>query len=162
MSETFDCRAVADGFRDWVHLERAAMSVAPRLAIVLFKPRAGAASVKYRDLVLQDSAFLGIQAESFEPQSEGELVALIGRLNEDSSVSGVLVFYPVGGEIPDEDLMDMISPLKDVEGLHSLNLGYLIKYKKFLDANQRLKCVVPATAKAIMFNLLLPKMEILG
>jgi 5,10-methylene-tetrahydrofolate dehydrogenase/methenyl tetrahydrofolate cyclohydrolase len=153
MSATFDCRAVAERFNDWVRLESVAMSSIPKLAVVLLKPRAGAASVKYRNLILQDATRLNVRADSFEPESEGELVSLIGRLNKDHSISGILVFYPVGGEIPDEDLMDMVSPLKDVEGLHSINLGYLIKYKKFLDAPQSVKCVVPATAKAIVKTL---------
>lgn len=153
MSETFDCRAVAEKFNDWTRLERSKALAPPKLATILYKPRAGAASVKYRDLILQDAARFRILAESFEPGSEGELVLLIGRLNAESSVSGILVFYPVGGEIPDEDLMDMVDPHKDVEGLHSINLGYLIKYKKFLDASRSVKCVVPATAKAIVKTL---------
>ncbi|MDE2291641.1 MAG: bifunctional 5,10-methylenetetrahydrofolate dehydrogenase/5,10-methenyltetrahydrofolate cyclohydrolase, partial [Elusimicrobia bacterium] len=51
---------------------------------------------------------------------------------------------------PDEEVMDLVSPRKDIEGLHSLNLGYLIKYRRFLDEARGLKCVVPATAKAVV------------
>jgi len=46
--------------------------------------------------------------------------------------------------------MDLVSPLKDVEGLHSTNLGYLVQYKCFLDEARGIKCVVPATAKAVV------------
>ncbi len=153
MSATFDCRAVAERFIEWARLERAKMLVAPKLATILFKPRAGLDSIKYRNLILQDASRLNINAESFEPESESELKDLIVRLNKDSSVSGILVFYPVGGEFQEEVLMDIVSPLKDVEGLHSVNLGYLIKYQKFLDTEKNIKCVVPATAKAIIKTL---------
>ena len=46
--------------------------------------------------------------------------------------------------------MDLVSPTKDVEGLNSTNLGYLIKFKRFLDEARGIKCVVPATAKAVV------------
>ncbi len=153
MSETFDRRAVAEKFKEWAQGELTRLSQIPTLATVLFKPRAQEASVQYRDLILKDAARLGFNAKKFEPASESELWSLIGKLNLDPSISGILVFYPIHGSMPDEDLMDLVSPLKDVEGLHSLNLGYLIKYKKFLDAGQTTKCVVPATAKAVVKTL---------
>jgi 5,10-methylene-tetrahydrofolate dehydrogenase/methenyl tetrahydrofolate cyclohydrolase len=59
--------------------------------------------------------------------------------------------------------MDLVSPLKDVEGLHSVNLGYLVKYKRFLDEAKGIKCVVPATAKAVVKTLLhYPEIKIEG
>ncbi len=152
MSDTFDCRAVAEKFKTWACEELSRLPRIPALATVLFKPRAQESSIQYRDLVLKDAARLGFHAKKFEPSSESELWSLIGNLNSDPAISGILVFYPLGGSISDDDLMDLVSPLKDVEGLHSLNLGYLIKYKKFLDAGQT-KCVVPATAKAVVKTL---------
>ncbi len=153
MSETFDCRSIAEKFKGWAQGELTRLPQIPTLATVLFKPRAQEASIQYRDLVLKDAARLGFNAKKFEPASESELWSLIGKLNLNSSISGILIFYPIHGSMPDEDLMDLVSPLKDVEGLHSLNLGYLIKYKKFLDAGQMTKCVVPATAKAVVKTL---------
>ncbi len=153
MSTTFDCRSVAEKFRTWAKEELSRLTIIPTLATVLFKPRAEEASLQYRDLILKDASRLGFHAKKFEPHSESELWSLIGELNSDPAISGILIFYPMGASIPDEDLMDLINPLKDVEGLHSLNLGYLIKYKKFLNSGQPEKCVVPATAKAVVKTL---------
>ncbi len=153
MSGTFDCRLVAEKFKTWVREELPRLSPIPTLATVLFKPRAQEASIQYRDLILKDASRLGFHAKKFEPTSESELWSLIGNLNSDPVISGIIVFYPISGSMPDEDLMDLVNPLKDVEGLHSLNLGYLIKYKKFLDSGRTKKCVVPATAKAIVKTL---------
>lgn len=150
---TLDCRAVAQRFHEWVLREKQPLRERPRLATILFTPRLNAGSVQYRDLILKDAAKLGVDALSLEARGESELLGLIGRLNEDDTVTGVMIFYPIGGELPDEDVMDLVSPQKDVEGLHSVNLGYLIKYKQFLDPHHGVKCVVPATAKAVVKTL---------
>jgi methylenetetrahydrofolate dehydrogenase (NADP+) / methenyltetrahydrofolate cyclohydrolase len=118
-----------------------------------YAPRHDVGSVKYREMIHKDAAKLGVEARDFEARDEAELMALVGRLNADPAVTGVMVFYPIGGRLSDEDLMDLVSPTKDVEGLHSINLGYLIKYKQFLDEGQKIKCVVPATAKAVIKTL---------
>lgn len=149
----FDCRGVAQEFLDWAAAEKRKLSFNPCLAAVLFKPRANPASLQYRDLILKDAARLGFETRGLEAASEPELLALIARLNDDGAVTGIVVLYPIGGKTKDEDVMDLVSPEKDVEGLHSLNLGYLVKYKKYLDEARGVKCVVPATAKAVVKTL---------
>lgn len=148
---TLDCRLVAEEFFTWAAAERARLARPPRLATVLYRPREDAGSRQYRDLLLRDAQRLGMEVERDEPADETSLLACIDRLNADAAVTGVMVFYPIGlPGLSDDDLMDRVSPRKDIEGLHSLNLGYLIKYKRFLDAERGLKCVVPATAKAVV------------
>ena len=153
MSAILDCRGVAQEFLDWAAEEKAKLGFEPRLATVLFAPRRNSGCVQYRDLILKDASKVAVEALSLEPSSEEELLDDIGRLNEDPSVAGIVVFYPIGGRMKDEDVMDLVSPGKDVEGLHSVNLGYLIKYKRFLDEEAGIKCVVPATAKAVVKTL---------
>src|SRR5205823_1720513 len=97
----------------------------------LYKPESHAASLRYRDLIVKDAARLGVRVDSPEAHDEGQLVAKVRKLNKDRSVTGMMLFYPLRSALRDEDVMDLVSPLKDVEGLHSTNLGYLIKYKKF-------------------------------
>ncbi len=150
MAVLLDCRAVAKHFEDWVLREKASLGFSPKLATLLYKPARNAGSLRYRDLMLKDAAALGIAHDDFEVDDEGRLLSLLGRLNADDTVTGVMVFYPIRGRLPDSDLMDLVSPAKDVEGLHSLNLGYLIKFKRFLDSERGVKCVVPATAKAVV------------
>jgi methylenetetrahydrofolate dehydrogenase (NADP+)/methenyltetrahydrofolate cyclohydrolase len=153
MASVLDCRGAAQEFLDWVLREKAALEFTPCLATVLYVPRRNPGSLQYRDLILKDAAKLGFGAKSLEAAGEAELLELIAWLNADAAVTGVVVFYPIGGRMPDEDVMDLVSPLKDVEGLHSLNLGYLIKYKRYIDQTRGLKCVVPATAKAVVKTL---------
>jgi 5,10-methylene-tetrahydrofolate dehydrogenase/methenyl tetrahydrofolate cyclohydrolase len=148
-----DCRAVAQRFHDWLAREMATLDSRPLLATVYYTPRKNPGSLQYRELIHKDAARLGVDARDFEAADETALLALISKLNADPSVTGIMIFYPIGVHLPDEDLMDLVSPNKDVEGLHSVNLGYLIKYKQFLDEAQKVKCVVPATAKAVVKTL---------
>ena len=148
-----DCRRVAQKFHDWVRGEERTLVRRPALATVYYAPRRDDGSLQYRELIHRDAAKLGVDAHDFEAQDEEELLAQIGRLNADASMTGIMVFYPIGGRKPDEDIMDLVSPIKDVEGLHSINLGYLIKFKQFLDEEHKVKCVVPATAKAVVKTL---------
>ncbi|OGS39770.1 MAG: hypothetical protein A2506_01330 [Elusimicrobia bacterium RIFOXYD12_FULL_66_9] len=150
MTRLLDCRAIAGRYFDWVEREVAGMRRKPRLATVLFHPKRNPASLKYRDLIVRDAERLGVAVDPHESDSEESLLAMLRKLNADRSVTGVMVFHPLHAAISDEDVMDRVSPMKDVEGLHSANLGFLVKYKRFLDEARGIKCVVPATAKAVV------------
>lgn len=154
MATVLDCKLIAQQHLTWVHDQRARLLRPPCLAAVLYTPSQNPGSLQYRDLLLKDAERLGIAGRSVEVRGEAELLDTLERLNQDESVTGIIVFYPVGVITSDEDLMDRVAPGKDIEGLHSLNLGYLIKYKRFLDEDRGLKCVVPATAKAVVKALL--------
>ncbi len=154
MAQLLDCRGVASRYFDWAAREVAGMRRKPRLATILFRPERHPASRQYRDLIGKDAARLGIPVDGHEAEGEEELLALVRRLNADRATTGLMLFYPLGAALHDEDVMDLVSPLKDVEGLHSTNLGYLIKFKRYLDEARGVKCVVPATAKAVVKLLL--------
>ncbi|HSD34958.1 MAG TPA: bifunctional methylenetetrahydrofolate dehydrogenase/methenyltetrahydrofolate cyclohydrolase FolD [Alphaproteobacteria bacterium] len=57
--------------------------------------------------------------------SEGELLALIGRLNADPAVDGILVQLPLPKQIDAAKILDAIDPEKDVDGFHLVNVGRL-------------------------------------
>jgi methylenetetrahydrofolate dehydrogenase (NADP+) / methenyltetrahydrofolate cyclohydrolase len=57
--------------------------------------------------------------------SEEELVELVGELNDDESVDGILVQTPLSAQIDEPRVMRTIDPMKDVDGLHPLNAGQL-------------------------------------
>lgn len=151
--ETIDSRSIAGEALDWVSREKEKFPFVPTLATVLYRPSADPASVQYRDLILKDAALLGLGARSYEASRPLELRDLISGANADPRVHGIVVLYPLRCPWADEDVMDHVSPHKDAEGLHSVNLGYLIKYKRFLDTERGIKCVVPATPKAVVKSL---------
>ena len=72
--------------------------------------------------------YIGIESLSYElPQetTEEELVALIGKLNADTKVNGILVQLPLPKHINEAKIIQTISPDKDVDGFHMQNVGAL-------------------------------------
>jgi methylenetetrahydrofolate dehydrogenase (NADP+) / methenyltetrahydrofolate cyclohydrolase len=56
---------------------------------------------------------------------EAELLELIGSLNRDARVDGILVQMPLPKSIDSNRIIDTIDPAKDVDGLHPVNEGLL-------------------------------------
>ncbi len=54
-----------------------------------------------------------------------EVLDNIKRLNEDPVISGILVQLPLPEQVDTEHVIEAVSPEKDVDGFHPLNLGYL-------------------------------------
>ncbi|MBI2335426.1 MAG: bifunctional methylenetetrahydrofolate dehydrogenase/methenyltetrahydrofolate cyclohydrolase FolD [Deltaproteobacteria bacterium] len=57
---------------------------------------------------------------------EEELLTLLQSLNQDPTVHGILVQLPLPAHLNTEKILDAIDPRKDVDGLHPVNLGFLI------------------------------------
>ncbi len=57
--------------------------------------------------------------------SEADLLALIGRLNKDPKVNGILVQLPLPGHLNSDLVINSIDPAKDVDGFHISNVGLL-------------------------------------
>ncbi|PKP72577.1 MAG: bifunctional methylenetetrahydrofolate dehydrogenase/methenyltetrahydrofolate cyclohydrolase FolD [Alphaproteobacteria bacterium HGW-Alphaproteobacteria-6] len=57
--------------------------------------------------------------------AEADLLALIGRLNADPAVHGILVQLPLPGHIDSDLVINAIDPAKDVDGFHISNVGLL-------------------------------------
>jgi methylenetetrahydrofolate dehydrogenase (NADP+) / methenyltetrahydrofolate cyclohydrolase len=56
---------------------------------------------------------------------EEEVVELVGDLNDDDDVDGILVQTPLPPQIDEAKVMRAIDPMKDVDGLHPFNAGQL-------------------------------------
>ncbi len=74
-------------------------------------------------------AELGIFSETHvlpEPTREGELLALLEKLNADPRVHGILVQAPLPKQIRESVVYSTVSPQKDVDGFHPVNVGKLM------------------------------------
>ncbi len=69
---------------------------------------------------IKDSNELNVKAThlKYETMTEGELLSLIDKLNNDKDVHGVLVQLPLPKNISEEKVKRRISPLKDVDGFN--------------------------------------------
>ncbi|MDR1786604.1 MAG: bifunctional 5,10-methylenetetrahydrofolate dehydrogenase/5,10-methenyltetrahydrofolate cyclohydrolase [Spirochaetaceae bacterium] len=100
--------------------------IAPFLAVVLVGD--DPASVSYvagKEKALSQAGLRGKTWRLPADTTEGELLALVERLNRDPSVHGILVQFPLPPQIDENAVLQAISPDKDVDGLTPFNLGLL-------------------------------------
>ena len=57
--------------------------------------------------------------------TQSELINLINKLNDQVNVNGILVQLPLPKHIDEQIILDTISPYKDADGFHPLNVGKL-------------------------------------
>ena len=72
---------------------------------------------------------VGIYSEEYalpEETSQEELLELIARLNDDDKISGILVQLPLPGHISEQCVINAISPTKDVDAFHPVNVGKIM------------------------------------
>ncbi|MCE1228623.1 MAG: bifunctional 5,10-methylenetetrahydrofolate dehydrogenase/5,10-methenyltetrahydrofolate cyclohydrolase [Firmicutes bacterium] len=144
-----DCAETAAHYRELVRRNVRELPEAPGLAILLGSEDPG--SVLYRNLLVKDCEDLGIQAHHHVVDGGMQMVKTIARFNQDAKTHGIFIFYPLNyGELRDDEIMDLVDPGKDIEGLHSINIGYLTKFRKRVDAGADRRAMVPCTGRAVL------------
>ena len=127
---------------------------APHLVVVLVGD--DPASVSYVTGKAKASAEVGIRNTTIRRPAEtgeAELLALIGELNADDGVDGILVQLPLPKHIDEEKVIAAIDKAKDVDGFHPLNVAALW---------QKQPCTLPCTPKGIVKMLKAAGVEIAG
>ena len=87
------------------------------------------ASRVYVGMKEHTAAKLGIRSKTTvlpENTPEAELLELLEKLNADDSVHGVLVQAPLPGHIDETRIFSTVSPSKDIDGFHPVNVGKLM------------------------------------
>jgi methylenetetrahydrofolate dehydrogenase (NADP+)/methenyltetrahydrofolate cyclohydrolase len=103
-----------------------ATGVVPGLAVVLVgEDPASQVYVAGKGRKAVEVGFHSVQHTLPASTPEAELLALVGELNRDPSIHGILVQFPVPPQIDRTKVIETISPAKDVDGLHPVNVGKL-------------------------------------
>lgn len=76
-----------------------------------------------------------------ESTSEEVVLSELNRLNNDDTVSGILVQVPLPKQVSEQKVLEAINPEKDVDGFHPINIG-----KLYIDE----QTFVPCTPLGIM------------
>ncbi len=127
----------------------------PLLAIIRLGSNAG--DVSYEKSILKACDTAGIATRVVERETSmttEELADLMKELNEDEKVSGILMFRPLPKHIDEEVIRNSISPSKDVDCMHPLNLEKIFE--------GRMDGFAPCTPKAAMEILLFNLDELEG
>jgi methylenetetrahydrofolate dehydrogenase (NADP+)/methenyltetrahydrofolate cyclohydrolase len=99
---------------------------APGLAVVLVgEDPASAVYVRSKGRATTETGMASFEHRLPETVSQEELLALIGTLDDDDNVDGILVQLPLPAGIDDKAVIEAIDPAKDVDGFHPVNAGRL-------------------------------------
>ena len=118
---------VLDEVRAGVARLREATRVVPTLAVVLVGDFAPSKIYVANKKKAADA--VGIASEDhLHPAGldRAGLLALLGRLNGDPRVHGILLQLPLPAGLDEDEAIAAIDPAKDVDGLHPVNLGRLL------------------------------------
>ncbi|KAL4717153.1 hypothetical protein ACJJTC_017040 [Scirpophaga incertulas] len=136
--------------QNWISLGHRAPSL--RCIIVGDDP----ASHTYVKNKVEAAKYVGIDAKTIKYEdtlTEEELIKAIEELNADASVDGILVQLPVPETMSERKVCNAVTPKKDVDGFHIINVGQLC-----LD----MPTIVPATALAVIEMLKRFKIDTFG
>ena len=87
---------------------------------------------------------VGIMSRDYDlplSTTEDEILALIGQLNAEPEIDGILVQLPLPSHISEVAVVECIEPIKDVDGFHPYTIGRL---------SQRIPVLRPATPYGVM------------
>lgn len=116
----------AEAAKDVAELKRAGVN--PGLAVVLVGD--DQASATYVRSKLRDCEECGIASFDYKlpaDASQDEILQLVRNLNDDPEITGILVQMPLPSHLDAEEIIEAISPLKDVDGFHPTSLGRLVR-----------------------------------
>ncbi|MGH7740154.1 MAG: bifunctional methylenetetrahydrofolate dehydrogenase/methenyltetrahydrofolate cyclohydrolase FolD [bacterium] len=124
-------QAVKDGLKK--ELDKVRDRAVPGLAVVLVGDNP--ASHVYVGMKKKACEALGYYSQEHKlpaRTTQDELLKIIGQLNADPKIHGILVQLPLPEHLHSAQVIDAIDPRKDVDGLHPANLGKLLAGEKGL------------------------------
>jgi|TARA_B100001093_G_scaffold407078_1_gene395658 methylenetetrahydrofolate dehydrogenase (NADP+)/methenyltetrahydrofolate cyclohydrolase len=100
--------------------------ITPGLAVVLVgNDPASEIYVRNKGIQTNEAGMESLEFRLTEDTSEEKLLKKVKELNENESVNGILVQFPVPNHMSQQRIIETILPSKDVDGLHPVNAGYL-------------------------------------
>lgn len=129
MAQLIDGKAIAAQIKEELKEQVAALKEQGReVALAVIQVGEDKASSVYVNNKKKACEYIGIRSLSYhlpEEVSEEELLELIGTLNQDDTVNGILVQLPVPKHIDEDRVIKAIDPKKDVDGFHPQSVGAL-------------------------------------
>ncbi len=130
MTTIIDGKAMAAELSDQIRSETAALKeehgIQPGLTVVIVgEDPASQVYVRNKKRTAESCGFNSVQHTLPADATEDTLLSLIDDLNSDASVHGILVQLPLPKHLDEERITQAITPAKDVDGFHFMNVGKL-------------------------------------
>jgi len=137
-----DGKKLAAKCKEQIRMEAAALPRKPGLAVIIVGDNsASRVYVNSKKADCEECGFLSEEYALPETTAQQELMEQIEVLNARDDIDGILVQLPLPKGIDEEAVLRAISPEKDVDGFHPMNMGALLIGKN---------AFVPCTPAGIM------------
>lgn len=140
--ELLDGKTLANDILDKLSLKVKQLDTAPNLVVIqVGNDPASSVYVRNKERTAER---VGINSETVKLSkhiTQDELLEIIDKYNHFTDVNGILVQLPLPEHINEQTILEAISPMKDVDGFHPLNVGKL---------NIGQKQMIPSTPAGIM------------
>lgn len=129
-AKRIDGKAKAADLAETITRETAALlrdhGIKPGLAVIIIgEDPASQVYVRNKKNRAESCGFHSVQHTLAEDASQANVLALIDELNNDDAIHGILVQLPLPAHMDEQIVTQTISPLKDVDGFHFINIGKL-------------------------------------
>jgi methylenetetrahydrofolate dehydrogenase (NADP+)/methenyltetrahydrofolate cyclohydrolase len=132
MAMRLDGRAVSAHFKGQIAEEVAELTASgkrpPHLAAILVGDDGGSRTyIEAKDRACKEVGFNSTILYFNADISQDELLREVQKINENSEIDGLIVQLPLPAHIDENSITQTISPQKDVDGFHDINMGKLTK-----------------------------------
>lgn len=130
MAKILDGKEVGKAIRERTKKEAEALreqGIVPKL--VVLRVDENPSSMAYEKNAMKVMEKCGIEAEArteLDAKTTEDVLKIIDELNEDKSVSGVIIMQPLPEGIERAEIAERLHPFKDVDALNPVNLGKLV------------------------------------
>ena len=142
MSKIIDGKAIAKKHYQRLRNECEQQGIQPQLVVILVgTDPASQVYVGRKGKIARKIGFLEQTIIFSNETTEAQLLETIDMLNQDDSIDGILVQLPLPKHISSQNILERISPSKDVDGFHPINVGML---------HSGMGGIVPCTAQGVL------------
>ncbi|SFE31143.1 bifunctional methylenetetrahydrofolate dehydrogenase/methenyltetrahydrofolate cyclohydrolase FolD [Alteribacillus iranensis] len=128
-AELISGKEVAASLREQIKSEVLELKsqITPGLAVILVGDNPASRSyVKGKEKASGEAGIYSELKELPESVSEEELLDIVRNYNDNPSIHGILVQLPLPDHISEKKVIESISPEKDVDGFHPINIGRMM------------------------------------
>lgn len=145
-----DPAVVAEQYRDQVRAQVQRLADGGRrLRVVGLLGRDSGPAATYARYAAKGFGSMGIEFD-LRKVAAPEVQPAIADANNDPTVDGVFLYYPLIDRPQDRWLRELVDPRKDMEGMHSFWSRLLYENQRYVDPDRTLRAILPCTPLAIL------------
>ena len=120
-------KKVQDYVKSEVEILKTEKNMVPGLAVVIVgDDPASHAYVRMKEKACKNVGFYSIAHKMPDTITQDEIINIITMMNKNPHIHGILVQLPLPKHIDTDKLLEVIDPIKDVDGFHPYNVGRMV------------------------------------